>query len=118
MSVIRSGLSAADQTGAQGGGAGAGRGEGRRGFGSSGGRPSLTSACPVVGGGVLVIESLLHADGGGPLTTQLYSLNMLVQTEGRERTPAQYRALLAAAGFRDVQCKRTGGTYDAVLARK
>ncbi|XP_036126934.1 acetylserotonin O-methyltransferase isoform X2 [Molossus molossus] len=74
-------------------------------------------ACPP-GGGVLVIESLLDADGRGPLTTQLYSLNMLVQTEGRERTPAQYRALLAAAGFRDVLCQRTGGTYDAVLARK
>ncbi|KAM7044600.1 acetylserotonin O-methyltransferase-like isoform 1-T1 [Molossus nigricans] len=74
-------------------------------------------ACPP-GGGVLVIESLLDADGSGPLTTQLYSLNMLVQTEGRERTPAQYRALLAAAGFRDVLCQRTGGTYDAVLARK
>uniref|UniRef100_A0A8C0MZX5 Acetylserotonin O-methyltransferase n=3 Tax=Canis lupus familiaris TaxID=9615 RepID=A0A8C0MZX5_CANLF len=68
------------------------------------------------GGGVLVIESLLAADGRGPLTAQLYSLNMLVQTEGRERTPAQYRALLAAAGFRHVQCRRTGGLYDAILA--
>uniref|UniRef100_A0A8D0WQS2 Acetylserotonin O-methyltransferase n=1 Tax=Sus scrofa TaxID=9823 RepID=A0A8D0WQS2_PIG len=70
------------------------------------------------GGGILVIESLLDADGRGPLTTQLYSLNMLVQTEGRERTPAQYHALLAPAGFHDIQCRRTGGTYDAILARK
>ncbi|XP_041597928.1 acetylserotonin O-methyltransferase isoform X2 [Vulpes lagopus] len=70
------------------------------------------------GGGVLVIESLLAADGRGPLTAQLYSLNMLVQTEGRERTPAQYRALLAAAGFRHVQCRRTGGLYDAILATR
>ncbi|XP_019486549.1 PREDICTED: acetylserotonin O-methyltransferase [Hipposideros armiger] len=70
------------------------------------------------GGGVLVIESLLDADGRGPLTTQLYSLNMLTQTEGQERTPAQYCALLASAGFPDVQCKRTGGPYDAILARK
>ncbi|XP_006745834.1 acetylserotonin O-methyltransferase isoform X2 [Leptonychotes weddellii] len=70
------------------------------------------------GGGVLVIESLLDADGRGPLTTQLYSLNMLVQTEGRERTPAQYLALLAPAGFQDFQCRRTGGIYDAILARR
>ncbi|XP_044090995.1 acetylserotonin O-methyltransferase isoform X2 [Neovison vison] len=70
------------------------------------------------GGGVLVIESLLDADGRGPRTTQLYSLNMLVQTEGRERTPAQYRALLAPAGFQDIQCRRTGGIYDAILARR
>ncbi|XP_024425557.3 acetylserotonin O-methyltransferase isoform X2 [Desmodus rotundus] len=61
------------------------------------------------GGGILVIESLLDADGRGPLTTQLYSLNMLVQTEGQERTPAQYRALLEAAGFRDFHCRRTWG---------
>ncbi|KAF6072904.1 acetylserotonin O-methyltransferase [Phyllostomus discolor] len=71
-----------------------------------------------LGGGVLVIESLLDEDGRGPLTTQLYSLNMLVQTEGRERTPAQYRALLAAAGFRGVQCRMTWGLYGAILARK
>ncbi|XP_028359554.1 acetylserotonin O-methyltransferase [Phyllostomus discolor] len=70
------------------------------------------------GGGVLVIESLLDEDSRGPLTTQLYSLNMLVQTEGRERTPAQYRALLAAAGFRGVQCRTTWGLYGAILARK
>ncbi|XP_066213426.1 acetylserotonin O-methyltransferase-like [Saccopteryx leptura] len=69
------------------------------------------------GGGVLVIESLLDADGRGPLTTQLFSLNMLVQTEGQERTPAQYQALLATAGFRDVRCQRTRGIYGAVLAR-
>lgn len=65
-----------------------------------------------------MIESLLDADGRGPLTTQLYSLNMLVQTEGRERTPAQYAALLAPAGFRAVQCRATGGLYDAILARR
>ncbi|XP_036091619.1 acetylserotonin O-methyltransferase isoform X2 [Rousettus aegyptiacus] len=70
------------------------------------------------GGALLVIESLLDADGRGPLTTQLYSLNMLVQTEGQERTPGQYRELLAAAGFTDVECRRTGRPYDAVLARK
>ncbi|XP_036883615.1 acetylserotonin O-methyltransferase isoform X2 [Sturnira hondurensis] len=70
------------------------------------------------GGGILVVESLLDADGRGPLTTQLYSLNMLVQTEGRERTPAQYQALLKAAGFRDIQCQTTGGIYDTILARK
>ncbi|KAG7268830.1 hypothetical protein CRUP_032580, partial [Coryphaenoides rupestris] len=52
------------------------------------------------GGGVLLVEAVLLEDGSGPLTAQLYSLNMLVQTEGRERTAGQYRALLGAAGFR------------------
>ncbi|XP_069319771.1 acetylserotonin O-methyltransferase isoform X2 [Eulemur rufifrons] len=69
------------------------------------------------GGGLLVVESLLAEDGRGPVTTQLYSLNMLVQTEGQERTPAQYRTLLASAGFHGFQVKKTGAIYDAILAR-
>uniref|UniRef100_A0A8C5I0R4 Acetylserotonin O-methyltransferase n=1 Tax=Gouania willdenowi TaxID=441366 RepID=A0A8C5I0R4_GOUWI len=70
------------------------------------------------GGAVLVVEALLNQDGSGPLTAQLYSLNMLVQTEGRERTDAQYAALLAAAGFSSIQHRRTGKIYDAVLGYK
>ncbi|KAL2769050.1 acetylserotonin O-methyltransferase isoform 1, partial [Daubentonia madagascariensis] len=69
------------------------------------------------GGGVLVVESLLDEDRRGPLTTQLYSLNMLVQTEGQERTPTQYRTLLSSAGFQGFQFKKTGAIYDAILAR-
>jgi acetylserotonin N-methyltransferase len=67
---------------------------------------------------VLVVEALLCEDGSGPLTAQLYSLNMLVQTEGKERTAAEYTALLTAAGFQNVQVERTGKIYDAVLGRK
>ncbi|KAJ3591841.1 hypothetical protein NHX12_006972, partial [Muraenolepis orangiensis] len=67
------------------------------------------------GGGVLLVEALLLEDGSGPLSAQLYSLNMLVQTEGRERTADQYRALLSAAGFGRVQVRYTGKIYDAVL---
>lgn len=70
------------------------------------------------GGGVLLVEALLYEDGSGPLTAQLYSLNMLVQTEGRERSAAQYAALLTAAGFSNIQHRFTGKIYDAVLARK
>ncbi|KAK1169836.1 acetylserotonin O-methyltransferase [Acipenser oxyrinchus oxyrinchus] len=70
------------------------------------------------GGGLLLIEALLNEDKSGPLTTQLYSLNMLVQTEGRERSPSEYIHLMEAAGFTDIQIKRTGKLYDAVLGRK
>ncbi|NXL96028.1 ASMT methyltransferase, partial [Alectura lathami] len=70
------------------------------------------------GGGVLLVESLLSEDRSGPVETQLYSMNMLVQTEGKERTAAEYRKLLEAVGFREVQVKRTGRLYDAVLGRK
>ncbi|XP_031714492.1 acetylserotonin O-methyltransferase isoform X2 [Anarrhichthys ocellatus] len=70
------------------------------------------------GGAVLLVEALLHEDGSGPVTVQLFSLNMLVQTEGRERTAAQYAALLAAAGFTGVHHRLTGKIYDAVLGHK
>ncbi|XP_056294125.1 acetylserotonin O-methyltransferase [Pseudoliparis swirei] len=78
---------------------------------------SVYKACKP-GGAVLLVEALLHEDGSGPVTVQLYSLNMLVQTEGRERTAAQYAALLDAAGFTGTQHRLTGKIYDAVLGRK
>nr|AMK49335.1 hydroxyindole-O-methyltransferase [Labeo catla] len=70
------------------------------------------------GGGVLLVESLLYEDDSGPLTAQLYSLNMLVQTEGRERKASDYSRLLNAAGFTHVHIHNTGKIYDAILARK
>ncbi|XP_063808889.1 acetylserotonin O-methyltransferase-like [Pseudophryne corroboree] len=70
------------------------------------------------GGGVLLVEVLLNEDRSGPVTSQLYSLNMLVQTEGRERTPSEYTKILTDCGFRDIQVKSTGKLYDAILGKK
>jgi acetylserotonin N-methyltransferase len=68
------------------------------------------------GGALLVVESLLDEDASGPVSTQMQSLNMLVCTEGRERTEPEYRELLEAAGFAAIECRRTGAPLDAVLA--
>ncbi|XP_060682850.1 acetylserotonin O-methyltransferase [Hemiscyllium ocellatum] len=70
------------------------------------------------GSGVLLIEALLYEDRSGPVTAQLYSLNMLVQTEGKERMASEYISLLESAGFKDVQVQRTGKIYDVILGRK
>lgn len=70
------------------------------------------------GGGLLIAETLLDDDGLGPLNSLLQSLNMLVCTEGRERTVAGYAELLARAGFSEVQARRTGAPLDALLAIK
>jgi acetylserotonin N-methyltransferase len=43
---------------------------------------------------------------------------MLVCTEGKERTLAEYRRLLEDAGFAAVQGYITGGPLDTVLAVK
>ena len=71
-----------------------------------------------MGGGLLIAERLLHDDGVGPVGANLQSLNMLVVTEGRERSFAEYETILRAAGFTDVQSSTTGTALDAVFARK
>ena len=48
----------------------------------------------------------------------MQSLNMLVCTEGKERTLKEYELLLKEAGFAEVKGQWTGGPLDAVLATK
>jgi acetylserotonin N-methyltransferase len=69
-------------------------------------------------GAVLLAEKLLHDDKSGPSWAQMQNLNMLVCTEGKERTLAEYQALLTQAGFSSVEGRRTSSHLDAVLAIK
>jgi len=69
-------------------------------------------------GALLIAEKLLDADRCGPAGAQLQSLNMLVVAEGKERTLAEYTALLKAAGFSKVEASRTTGPVDAILASR
>jgi acetylserotonin N-methyltransferase len=70
------------------------------------------------GGALLVAERLLDEDKSGPVPALMQSLNMLVCTEGRERSLSEYAALLREAGFHHVEAKRTGAPLDAILALK
>ena len=59
------------------------------------------------GGTLLVLEALLDEEGTGPLAAAEGSLIMLVATQGgRERTAAEYGALLGAAGFARGEVRR------------
>jgi len=69
-------------------------------------------------GGLLVAEKLLNPDGVGPLPANMQSLNMLICTEGKERSAEEYERLLRRAGFRQVEARRTGVPLDAILATK
>jgi acetylserotonin O-methyltransferase len=69
-------------------------------------------------GGLLITETLLNEDRSGPLYSLMQDLNMLVCTDGKERTESEYSALLKAAGFATVKFHRTGGLVDAILAIK
>ena len=77
----------------------------------------IAAALPV-GGGVLIAEKLLDDEKCGPDWAVLQSLNMLVCTEGKERTAGEYAALLLQHGLGDVRAVRTGAPCDAVLAVK
>jgi acetylserotonin N-methyltransferase len=70
------------------------------------------------GGGLLVTETLVNEDRSGPVYSLMQDLNMLVCTNGKERTESEYSALLKAAGFGTVKFHRTGGLVDAILAIK
>ena len=66
-----------------------------------------------IGGGLLISERLLN-------DALLLSLNMLVITEGKERTVTEYKQLLEKHGFVDFQAKQLESTLglDAILCRK
>ena len=70
------------------------------------------------GGGLLLCEKILYPYKDGPLSANLQSLNMLVVTEGKERTASEYEALLRRAGFREFHARATGRPLDAMLAIK
>ena len=70
------------------------------------------------GGALLVAEKLLDDGKAGPVPALMQSLNMLVCTEGKERTLAEYTALLRQPGFAQVAGKVTDAPLDAILAVK
>jgi SAM-dependent methyltransferase len=53
----------------------------------------------IAGGGRLLVIERIVPPGNVPFVGELVDLTMLVLTGGRERTEAEYRALLDAAGF-------------------
>jgi acetylserotonin N-methyltransferase len=67
------------------------------------------------GGMVLIAEALLDDDRSGPAEAHMQSLNMLVCSDGEERTAGQYRHWLELTGFRDVTVHRTGTPLDCVF---
>jgi acetylserotonin N-methyltransferase len=70
------------------------------------------------GGALLIAEKVLWDDKSGPGWAQMQNLNMLVCTEGKERTLGEYETLLTQVGFAEVAGCRTDSPLDAVLARK
>jgi hypothetical protein len=72
------------------------------------------------GGALLIVESVLDDDLSGTQFGVLMSLHMTVVCEpgARERSEAEYRALLEEAGFDRVEVRRFGAPRDLIIARK
>ncbi len=70
------------------------------------------------GGGLLVAEKLVDEDRRGPTWAHMQDVNMLLCTEGRERTLSEYEEMLRRVGFAEVRGAHTGAPTDAVLAIK
>ena len=72
------------------------------------------------GGVLLITESVLEPDRSGTLFATLMSLHMLVLCEpgARERTEAEYTALLADTGFRTERLIRLNAPRDLLIAKR
>jgi 3-hydroxy-5-methyl-1-naphthoate 3-O-methyltransferase len=72
------------------------------------------------GGQVIIAELLVDDARTGPPAAALMSLNMLIETEGRNYTPAEYRAWLSDLGFRDIRTDwfEAAGVNGVVIGRK
>uniref|UniRef100_A0A493T3L0 Acetylserotonin O-methyltransferase like n=1 Tax=Anas platyrhynchos platyrhynchos TaxID=8840 RepID=A0A493T3L0_ANAPP len=79
---------------------------------------SKISAVCKPGCGILLAEMVLDDEKKSRSTALLQSLNMLVQTEGKERSGSEYRGLLEQHGFANVKIKLTGNLLDVVLCIK
>jgi 3-hydroxy-5-methyl-1-naphthoate 3-O-methyltransferase len=72
-------------------------------------------------GAVVISELLVNDEKTGPAPAALMSLNMLIETVGgRNYTPAEYRAWLTDAGFRDIRAVwfEAAGANGAVIGYK
>ncbi|XP_070607591.1 acetylserotonin O-methyltransferase-like [Erythrolamprus reginae] len=69
------------------------------------------------GGGVLILEMFLDEDRRGSLAAHIYSLIMLLYTEGRERSPSEFNVLLRKAGFQEVEWKKRNH-FQIILGKK
>ncbi|XP_053435657.1 probable bifunctional dTTP/UTP pyrophosphatase/methyltransferase protein isoform X2 [Nycticebus coucang] len=77
----------------------------------------VSSSCHP-GAGLLLVEAILDSEEQEPRASLTWSLNSLLQTRGRDRCVAEYRALLEQHGFGDVQEAPAGPGLTALLGSR
>jgi SAM-dependent methyltransferase len=79
-------------------------------------RKSFESLEP--GGRLIIHEMLYHDDKTGPLAVAACNMLMLWATEGEQYSGQELSAMLAEAGFTDIEVKPTWGYWSIVTGRK
>jgi acetylserotonin N-methyltransferase len=69
-------------------------------------------------GAVMIGEKMINPERSGPSWALMQSLNMLIVTEGQERSAAEYSSLLKRVGFRSIEFAVTPAPLDCILAFK
>jgi hypothetical protein len=70
------------------------------------------------GGRVIVHEMLYDDDRTGPFPVAAFNITMLLWTDGQQYSGREIRAMLAGAGFADVEARSTFGYWSIVTGRK
>ena len=71
-----------------------------------------------VGGRIIIHEMLYNEEKSGPLMAAAYSLAMLLWVEGQQYSDRELAALLAEAGFTEIEVKPSFGYWSLVTGRK
>jgi ubiquinone/menaquinone biosynthesis C-methylase UbiE len=79
-------------------------------------RKSYRACAP--GGRVVIMDRLFDEEKNGPVATAVMNMVMLLETRGGHRTPAEFAALLTAAGFQNPVIRHGGGDKHLVIAEK
>ena len=66
---------------------------------------------------ILLVMERIVPEGNGKSDAKLFDINMLIMTEGRERTENEYRNLFSAAGFMLTRAVSTNSTISIVEGR-
>ncbi|XP_026522498.1 acetylserotonin O-methyltransferase-like [Notechis scutatus] len=69
------------------------------------------------GGGVLVVEPTIDQEISGSFPAHMYSIIMLLHSEGKVRMASEYCILFNTAGFTNIQFKK-GNIFDVILVKK
>jgi hypothetical protein len=80
------------------------------------GRRSFAALPP--GGRIYLHEALLSDTRDAPLTVALFSMSMLLVSEGKQFSAGELRELLEECGFLDVSVTPTYGYYSLTMGRK